>query len=94
MPYAHTQLSEHEFERTFSSHVMDSELVWHQDRNHRSITVTEGTGWKFQLDNQLPCVLNVGDTFEVPANMYHRLIKGDTDLKLWICETESTHPQI
>ena len=91
MPYSHTQLSEHEFERTFHVHVMDTELVWHRDHNHRSITVTEGTGWQFQLDNQLPRLLNVSDSFEVPAGMYHRLIKGDSDLRLQICETESTH---
>lgn len=92
-PYAHTQLSEHEFERVFHVHVMDSELVWHRDHNMRHITVTAGTGWKFQLDNELPCELNVGDQFQIPARMYHRLIKGDTNLRLQICETESTHQE-
>ena len=85
-PYSHVQLTHHEFERTFSSHVMDTELVWHRDHNTRSITVVEGSGWQFQLDNQLPHVLNVGDQFQIQAGVYHRLIKGDSNLKLRICE--------
>lgn len=93
MPYAHTQLSAHAFERTFRVDVSDAEMVWHLDRNHRHITVIQGTGWQFQLDNQLPHTLQVGHVFEVPAHVYHRLIKGDSDLKLRICELESIHQE-
>lgn len=93
MPYAHSQLTAHEFERTFDVNVSPHELVWHRDHNLRLITVIAGTGWKFQLDNQLPRELKVGDQFQIPARMYHRLIKGDSNLKLWICETESTHQE-
>lgn len=92
-PYAHVQLSEHEFERTFDVHVPEHELVWHRDHNMRQITVVEGSGWQFQLDNQLPRALKVGDQFEIPACVYHRLIKGDSNLKLRICECEPIHQE-
>jgi len=89
-----THMSAHAFERVFSCDVLEAALVWHRDHLPRHITVTEGAGWQFQLDNQLPCKLKVGDQFDVPAHMYHRLIKGDSDLKLQIVETEPTHPQM
>lgn len=92
-PYHHVQLTDHEFERTFDVHVPPHELVWHQDHAHRSITVCEGSGWRFQLDNQLPQLLHEGDQFEVPAGMYHRLIRGVSTLKLRVIETESTHQE-
>jgi hypothetical protein len=53
----------------------------------------KGDKWQFQLDNQLPFELCVGDVFEIPAGVYHRLIKGDSDLKLQICEHESIHEE-
>jgi quercetin dioxygenase-like cupin family protein len=92
-PYAHTQLSHTEFVRTFDVNVAPHELVWHRDHNTRSITVVEGEGWRFQFDNQLPRELKVGDQFQVCAGVYHRLIKGDTDLKLQIVETEPIHQE-
>jgi len=92
-PYQHTQLSAHEFERTFDVNVAPHELVWHRDHNTRSITVCEGSGWRFQLDNQLPQELHEGDQFEVPAGMYHRLIRGVSPLKLRVVEIESTHQE-
>jgi len=92
-PYDHTLLTAHEFERTFSTHVQESELVWHRDHAIRQVRVMKGDKWQFQLDNQLPFELCVGDVFEIPAGVYHRLIKGDSDLKLWICEHEYIHEE-
>jgi hypothetical protein len=40
----------------------------------------EKTNWTIQLDNQLPKEIN-SPTF-IPMGVYHRLIKGDGDLKL------------
>lgn len=93
MIWQQTHISAHTFERVFSCEVSDVELVWHRDHLPRHITVCEGSGWQFQLDNQLPRELNVGDQFEMTAQVYHRLIKGDTDLKLRICESESMHQE-
>ena len=40
--------------RTFSADVENEELVWHRDKAHREVTVIEGTGWFFQLDERVP----------------------------------------
>ena len=93
MIWQQTHISERTFERVFSRDVLEAELVWHRDYLPRHITVCEGSGWQFQFDNQLPRELKVGDQFEVTAHVYHRLIKGDTDLKLLICEHESIHQE-
>ena len=70
--------------RTFNSNVSSSELVWHRDREDRTVTVLEGTGWQFQYDDQLPIELKGGDRFFIERMTYHRLLKGTTQLKVLI----------
>ena len=72
--------------RTFDENVSEIELVWHRDHEARTVTVIEGTGWKFQYDNQLPVELKEGDIFSIEAMRYHRILKGDTGLVLKIDE--------
>ena len=68
--------------RIFAQDVDSHELVWHRDREDRIVRVLEGSGWEFQLDNNLPIQLNEGDVIHIPKYEYHRIIKGDTDLKV------------
>ena len=72
--------------REFDGDVDEQELVWHRDRNDREVTVVEGTGWKLQMDNELPKELMIGKLYNIKAMEYHRLIKGNGTLKLKICE--------
>jgi hypothetical protein len=69
--------SEEYFIRTFQSDTDDEELIWHRDRNDRTVEIVSGEGWQFQFDNELPFNLNVGDTFNIKKMMYHRLIKSE-----------------
>lgn len=68
--------------RTFHSYVKTDELVWHRDNEDRKITVIEGQGWQFQFNGSLPMELRKDRMFEIPRDMYHRLIKGKTKLVL------------
>jgi quercetin dioxygenase-like cupin family protein len=70
--------------RTFSKNVNKLELVWHQDKEDRNIEILEGEGWSFQRDNELPVSLKEGDRIFITANQIHRIIKGNTDLKIKI----------
>lgn len=70
--------------RTFNSNVDSSELVWHRDREDRTVTVLEGKEWSFQYDDQLPIKLKEGDQFFIEKMTYHRLLKGTTQLKVLI----------
>jgi len=72
--------------RVFSEDVIDDELVWHRDEQTRVVTVLEGTGWSFQRDNELPIPLYPGNKIYIEAYEYHRIIKGQTDLKIKIEE--------
>ena len=65
--------------RTFSKDVKEHSLVWHRDREDRIVEVIEGTGWRFQFDNDIPQAME-GKTFFIPKGTYHRIIKGETDL--------------
>ena len=70
--------------RTFSRDVNSDELKWHFDLENRKVTVLEGEGWEFQMDNELPKKLNIGDVYFIPKKVYHRIGLGSTDLKVKI----------
>lgn len=68
--------------RTFDSSVDEYELKWHRDREDRKVTIIESNGWKFQLDNSLPTTLKEGDQIFIPRDTFHRVIKGNGNLKI------------
>ena len=86
-PYTDKLLDRSTRIRTFESTVTSSELVWHRDRQTRQVTVLEGTGWELQLDNQLPQKLIPGNTYTIPAEMFHRVRCGTNNLEIKIIES-------
>jgi len=70
--------------RTFSKDVNTMDLIWHMDDEDRNIEVLEGKGWKFQRDDELPLDLTEGIRIFIPRHQVHRVIKGETDLKIRI----------
>jgi len=85
-PYTQKQISPNIILREFSESVESEELVWHRDRKDRYVEIIEGTGWKLQMDNQLPKELKEGNTVFIPKNTYHRIHKGDSKLVVKINE--------
>lgn len=72
--------------RTFSEKIDSHELTWHRDKNNRIVEVLEGESWKFQMDNQVPIILEVGSIITIPKETYHRIGRGRTPLKIKIIE--------
>jgi hypothetical protein len=72
--------------RVFDKNIDDHELKWHRDERDRIVEVVKGSGWKFQMDNELPRTLKEGDKFTIPSEVYHRVIKGSGDLVIKIEE--------
>jgi len=70
--------------REFSKDVESGELVWHQDREDREIIIIEGTGWKLQMDNEIPKDMKPGNKYYIPKYTFHRIWKGDSNLVLEI----------
>ena len=85
-PYIDEKLNNWIFVRTFKHDVLSDELVWHRDENGRFIEVLEGSGWEFQFDDRLPRKLHKGDRFFIPAQTFHRIKRGNSDLKIKIEE--------
>jgi len=83
-PYTNTPITETSVIREFSSEVDPLELVWHQDEEDRTIEILEGEGWQLQRDNELPLALQEGDSIFIPMGQIHRVIKGNTNLKIQI----------
>lgn len=61
--------------RTFSKDVDPEELIWHRDREDRTVRVVQGEGWSFQIDDSIPMDLHEDAEFKIPAMTYHRIIK-------------------
>jgi quercetin dioxygenase-like cupin family protein len=72
--------------RKFTLEVDSDELVWHRDEKDRHITILEGEGWEFQLDNELPLELKKGDCIFIRNQAYHLIRKGTSDLVIYIQE--------
>ena len=70
------------FIRIWDENVLESDLVWHRDKETRVIEVMESGGWQFQTDNNPPIKLEKGMKYTIPKMVYHRLIKGQFDLVL------------
>ena len=85
-PYQDIQQEVNRFTRLFESTVQTDELVWHRDAKPRNIRVIEGKNWKLQFDDDLPFLLNENQEYFIPANTYHRVMKGDSNLLLDVRE--------
>jgi quercetin dioxygenase-like cupin family protein len=83
-PYTNTPITQTSVIREFSSEVDPMELIWHQDKEDRTIEILEGEGWQLQRDNELPLALQEGDSIFIPMGQIHRVIKGNNNLKLQI----------
>ena len=74
------------FTRVFKKSVKKEQLIWHKDRKDRVVKVIYGTGWKLQMDNDLPFELELGQNYYIKKENFHRLHKGNSELKLEIKE--------
>jgi len=84
LPFSEKKVGNRLFLREFKGDVNSEELIWHQDREDRAITVVEANGWKLQMDNELPILLEEGATYNIPAYEFHRVIKGKGTLKVLV----------
>jgi hypothetical protein len=80
LPFKEIELEENTFIREFKQDTDSGEMVWHRDREDRIVESIGETDWMIQIDNELPKSLN-REVF-IPMGIYHRLIKGSSDLKI------------
>ena len=85
-PYQDIQTIDNSTIREFNQDIDPIELMWHRDLKDRKVTVLEGKDWYFQKDNELPLELKEGVHIFIPAKQWHRVIKGNTTLKIKIEE--------
>ena len=85
-PYKDIEITDKYIIREFNENIDPIELMWHRDLYDRKITILEGSGWYFQKDNELPLELKEGISIFIPAKEWHRVIKGNSLLKIKIEE--------
>ena len=81
-PYSDNSINENSKIRTFDVNVNTDELKWHRDRENRLVEVIDGENWGLQFDNELPIKLVKGESYIIPEGIYHRVIKGEGELKV------------
>jgi hypothetical protein len=86
-PYTDIEVTDKYIIREFDENIDPIELMWHRDLHSRNINVLEGKGWYFQRENELPLELNEGVNIFIPAGSWHRVIKGNSLLKIKIEES-------
>lgn len=84
LPFREKQVEINSFIRWFSPDTDPMEFVWHRDREDRIIDVIEPGGWKFQYEDDLPIELEKKDRLIIPAGLYHRVIPGTGELKIFL----------
>ena len=85
-PYTNLETTDSYIIREFNENIDPIELMWHRDLENRTVEVLEGEGWQFQRDNELPVELKEGVRILIPKLEWHRVIKGNTTLKIKIYE--------
>jgi hypothetical protein len=83
-PYSDEPINEDVKIRTFDVNVNTDELKWHRDREDRLVEVIDGDNWGLQFDNELPIKLVKGESYIIPEGLYHRVIKGEGELRVKI----------
>ena len=85
-PYTDIEVTDNYIIREFNENIDPIEMLWHRDLEDRTITVLEGNDWCFQKDNEIPVELREGVRILIPKLEWHRIIKGNTTLKIKIEE--------
>jgi hypothetical protein len=88
-PYTNLETTDSYIIREFNENIDPIEvfiLNWHRDLENRTVEILEGDGWKFQKENKLPVELKEGVRILIPKLEWHRIIKGNTTLKIKIYE--------
>jgi hypothetical protein len=80
LPFIESKIENQTFIREFKNSTDSGDFHWHRDREDRIVKSLETTDWKIQLDDELPKSLN--DEVFIPMGVWHRIIKGDGDLKI------------
>ena len=81
-PYQEIKKESNTVIRHFDENIDPVELMWHRDQEDRIIESVEPTDWKFQLDNELPTLID--KPIFIPRYTWHRAIKGTGSLKVKI----------
>jgi hypothetical protein len=81
-PYTDIEVTDKYIIREFNENIDPIELLWHRDDEDRTVEILGETNWGIQLDNELPLSLN--QPIFVKRHQWHRVIKGDGNLRLKI----------
>jgi hypothetical protein len=82
------EIIDNKIKRVFTPDVDSDELKWHQDLKDRKVTIIEDGGWEFQMEDSLPNKLHPLQQLHIPKLVWHRVIKGKSNLVVEIIEID------
>lgn len=85
-PYKDVEVAKKSVVRVFDESIDPIELMWHRDKEDRIVEAVEPTDWLFQLDNELPTLID--KPIFIPKYVWHRTIKGTGHLKVKVTKLD------
>lgn len=79
-PFQEVPLGENVFIRLFVKDLPSDELIWHWDKEDRTIEVLQSGGWSYQERDKKSRKLKNRETFSIHTGVWHRILKGSGDL--------------
>jgi hypothetical protein len=81
-PYTDLEVTDSYIIREFDENIDPIELLWHRDREDRTLEIIGETDWLIQFEDSLPSPLK--DHIFIPKYVWHRTIKGNGKLTVKI----------
>jgi hypothetical protein len=83
-PYTEEIIDGHTKIRHFDPLAEDHLFKWHWDEEDRWIESINENDWQFQFDNELPQSLQPKKIIFIQAGQIHRIIKGHSNISIYI----------
>ena len=81
-PYTDIEVTNEYIIREFDENIDPIEMMWHRDKEDRTLEIIGETDWMIQFDDNLPSPLK--DNIFIPKYIWHRTIKGTGKLTIKI----------
>jgi hypothetical protein len=77
--YRDVKIGTNKILRHFTNFIQ-TDFVWHRDKEDRIITIENGDSFQLQFENELPFMLQKHNEYFIPKETYHRIVAGSGKL--------------
>ena len=81
-PYIEEHYEKHGTKESYKIRTFKDECdsIWFKEEDTQRVRVFSGHGWRLQIGDTQPILLEQGEKYNIPKNRFHRIIKGEGNL--------------